>query len=296
LYSTTGFSPIWRGTFLIDDPETTFDNRLPCTVYILFIDPFNDSLHGKTMHQARNMHPIQYIRAIFLLLMVPPVTLLFSVLTWTDIVLIRKSQAKAQIFPRGWARLLCRLAGVRVRLTGTENLQPDRTYIFVGNHISQYDIFSFQGYFPHDFRWIAKKELFRIPVFGAAMRRAGLIAIDRSKSREAMKSLNQAAEQISRGTSVLIFPEGTRSINGKLQPFKTGAITLAIKAGVPVVPVGFIGSDNILPKGALLSNAGEITIRIGNPISIRDYTMRDKQLLAEHLHDQVAELLVAEDH
>jgi 1-acyl-sn-glycerol-3-phosphate acyltransferase len=248
------------------------------------------------MSQTRTLPPLQYIRAALLLLIAPLVTFLFSALVWTDLVLIRKSQVKAQIYPRMWGRVLCRLAGVRVRLTGTENLQRGRTYIFVGNHASQYDIFSFQGYFPHDFRWIAKKELFRIPVFGAAMRRAGLIAIDRSKGRDAMKSLNQAAEQISRGTSVLIFPEGTRSISGDLQPFKTGAITLAIKAGVPVVPVGFVGSYNILPKGSLLANAGEIVIRIGKPISIGGYTLRDKQLLAEHLHDRVAELLAAEDY
>lgn len=248
------------------------------------------------MPQTRTLQPLQYIRAVLLLLIAPPMTFLFSVITWTDLVLIRKSQVKAQIYPRMWGRMLCRLAGVRVRLTGTENLQEGRTYIFVGNHASQYDIFSFQGYFPHDFRWVAKKELFRIPVFGAAMRRAGLVAIDRSKGRDAMKSLNQAAQQISRGTSVLIFPEGTRSISGDLQPFKTGAIALAIKAGVPVVPIGFAGSYNILPKGRLLANAGEIVIRIGKPISIDGYTLRDKQLLAEHLHDLVAELLAADDH
>ncbi|MGW8161594.1 MAG: lysophospholipid acyltransferase family protein, partial [Desulfobulbales bacterium] len=197
---------------------------------------------------------------------------------------------------RKWGRIICQLAGVRVRLSGTKNLEKKQTYIFVANHVSQFDIFSFQGYFPHDFRWIAKKELFRIPVFGAAMRRAGLIAIDRSHSREAMRSLNRAAQQISQGTSVLIFPEGTRSTDGKLKPFKTGAITLAIKAGVPVVPIGFNGTYHVLPKGRLLANAGEIMIRIGEPISSSDYTMKDKQQLAEYLHDRVAELLVSEDH
>jgi 1-acyl-sn-glycerol-3-phosphate acyltransferase len=188
---------------------------------------------------------------------------------------------------------MCALAGVRVRVLGTENLEAGQTYIFMGNHVSQFDIFAGQGYFPHDFRWIVKKELFRIPVFGAAMRRAGLVAIDRSHGREAMKSLNAAAENINSGASVLIFPEGTRSIDGTLQPFKAGVITLAIKAGVPVVPVGFVGTYEVLPKGRLLANPGEVIIRIGRPISIQGYTMKDKHELARELHDRVAELLVS---
>ena len=242
------------------------------------------------------MKPLQYLRGALLLLVAPLLTILISAMAWTDLVLIRKSQVKVQIFPRLWARMICRLAGVRVRLVGTENLRPDRNYIFVGNHVSQFDIFSFQGFFPHDFRWIAKRELFRIPVFGAAMRRAGLISMDRARGRDALKSLNQAAERIAQGTSVLIFPEGTRSPNGELQPFKTGAITLAIKSAVPVVPIGFSGSYDILPKGGLIADSGEIVIRIGKPVPVDGFTMRDKQHLAEILHDRVAELLVAGEH
>ena len=239
------------------------------------------------------MSTIHAARAILLLILGPPLTILFSTLTWIDLVLVRRSQRNGQLFPRLWGRTMCGLAGVRVRVLGTENLEAGQTYIFMGNHVSQFDIFTFQGYSPHDFRWIVKKELFRIPVFGAAMRRAGLVAIDRSHGREAMKSLNAAAENINNGASVLIFPEGTRSIDGTLQPFKAGVITLAIKAGVPVVPVGFVGTYEVLPKGRLLANPGEVIIRIGRPISIQGYTMKDKHELARVLHDRVAELLVS---
>ncbi|MHB8790399.1 MAG: lysophospholipid acyltransferase family protein [Desulfobulbaceae bacterium] len=239
------------------------------------------------------MSPIHTARAILLLILGPPLTIIFSALAWIDLVLVRRSQRKGQLFPRLWGRTMCALAGVRVRVLGTENLEAGQTYIFMGNHVSQFDIFTFQGYSPHDFRWIVKKELFRIPVFGAAMRRAGLVAIDRSHGREAMKSLNAAAENINSGASVLIFPEGTRSIDGTLQPFKAGVITLAIKAGVPVVPVGFVGTYEVLPKGRLLVNPGEVILRIGRPISIRGYTMKDKHELARVLHDRVAELLVS---
>jgi 1-acyl-sn-glycerol-3-phosphate acyltransferase len=181
-----------------------------------------------------------------------------------------------------------------VRIEGAENLIPEQTYIFVGNHVSQFDIFSFQGYFPHDFRWIAKKELFRIPFFGPAMLRSGIVPIDRSHGREALKSLNRAAERIAGGTSVLIFPEGTRSADGRLHPFKTGAVLLAIKAGVPVIPIGFNGTYSILPKGKFLPNSGEIVIRIGSPICTDNSKPVDKQQLADHLHDRVAALLDSE--
>ena len=239
------------------------------------------------------MSLLQYIRTLLTLLLAVPVTLFFSIIILLDIFLVRRSEQKVQIFPRAWGKSICLLVGVKVRIEGAENLATDQTYIFVGNHVSQFDIFSFQGHFPHNFRWIAKKELFRIPFLGSAMLRSGIIPIDRSHGREALKSLNKAAEQISKGTSVLIFPEGTRSADGRLQPFKTGAVMLAINAGVPVIPIGFIGTYSILPKGKFLANCGEITIRIGKPISTDNYKPGDKQKLAHHLHDRVAELLDA---
>ncbi|NOX80563.1 MAG: 1-acyl-sn-glycerol-3-phosphate acyltransferase [Deltaproteobacteria bacterium] len=237
------------------------------------------------------MSPLQYTRAALVLVVTPPLTIVVSVLALLDLIFFRKSPTKALVFPRMWGRLTCRLAGVRVRIEGLENIEPDQTYIFVANHVSQFDIFTFQGYFPHDFRWIAKKELFRIPVFGTAMQRAGFISMDRTHGRAALKSLNKAAEQIAGGTSVIIFPEGTRSRDGRLHPFKTGAIMLAIKAGVPVVPIGINGTYEILPKGRLLADSGEVVIRVGTPVSTADFTSHDKQKLARHLHDRVRELL-----
>ncbi len=237
------------------------------------------------------MSPLQYIRAVLVLAVAPPLTIVVSALTLLDLTFFRKSPAKALVFPRIWGRLTCRLAGVRVRVEGLENIEADQTYIFAANHVSQFDIFTFQGYFPHDFRWIAKKELFRIPIFGTAMQRTGFIAMDRSHGREALKSLNKAAEQIAGGTSVIIFPEGTRSRDGRLHPFKTGTIMLAIKAGVPVVPVGINGTYAILPKGRLLAGSGEVVIRVGTPIPTADFTSHDKQKLARYLHDRVGELL-----
>ena len=237
------------------------------------------------------MSPLQFIRGVLALITIPPLTVVVCLGALVDVHWIRKSKSKAQQFPRIWGRLLCLIADIRVRVEGQENLDPSQTYIFVGNHASQTDIWTFQGYIPHDFRWIAKKELFAIPIFGAAMRAVDFISIDRSRGRQAVKSLNDAAVRIAEGASVLIFPEGTRSPDGHLQPFKTGAIMLAIKSGVPVVPVGFNGTHQVLPKGSLLARGGKVVLRIGTPLPTRDFKAKDKQELALKLQQQVAELL-----
>ncbi len=241
------------------------------------------------------MSPAHLIRGVCTLIVAPFLTFAVSVLSLIDLLWGRKSEVHAQIFPRYWGRILCRLAGVKVRVEGIEHIDVSQTYIFAGNHVSQYDIFSFQGYFPHDFRWIAKKELFAIPVFGRAMHRVGYIPIDRSHGRQAMKSLDEAAKRIAQGSSVLIFPEGTRSANGQLQDFKAGAVLLAIKAGVPIVPLGFNGSYEVLPKGKYLPRGGEIVIRIGQPIATDHFKSSDKQLLAGQLQEAVAALLSSHD-
>ena len=237
------------------------------------------------------MSLLHFLRGVWTLVLAPPLTFIVSALSLLDLMWFRKSEIKAQVFPRYWGRTLCRLAGVRVQVTGMEQLDPNQTYIFAGNHCSQYDIFAFQGYFPHDFRWIAKKELFRIPLFGQAMHRVGYIPIDRSHGRQALKSLDEAAKRIAAGSSVLIFPEGTRSGDGVLHEFKTGAVMLAIKAGVPIVPLGFNGSYEVLAKGTFLPRSGEITIRVGPPLATGHYKSADKQALAGELHAAVEKLL-----
>ena len=237
------------------------------------------------------MSPVHLFRGVCTLIAAPFLTFAVSVLSLVDLAWGRKSEIKAQVFPRYWGRILGWLAGVKVRVEGFEHIAPEKTYIFAANHVSQYDIFSFQGYFPHDFRWIAKKELFEVPVFGRAMHRVGYIPIDRSHGRQALKSLDEAGKRIAAGSSVLIFPEGTRSADGQLHEFKAGAVLLAIKAGVPIVPLGFNGSYEVLPKGSLLPRGGEIVIRIGQPIATDQFKSTDKAALAAQLQTAVAGLL-----
>jgi 1-acyl-sn-glycerol-3-phosphate acyltransferase len=221
----------------------------------------------------------------------PLLTLLVSIITLIWTVLFRRPADEAQVLGRFWGKTICVLSGITVKIEGLENLRPDRTYIFAANHQSQFDILTLQGYLVFNFRWLAKKELFRVPIWGAAMKRAGYIPVDRSRGRQALKSLDEAAKRIADGTSVIIFPEGTRSRDGKLQPFKAGGMVLAIKAGVEIVPVAISGTYEILPKGRLRLQPGNVLIRIGKPIPTGEYRTNQKHELALRLQKEVAGLL-----
>ncbi|MBI5556046.1 MAG: 1-acyl-sn-glycerol-3-phosphate acyltransferase [Deltaproteobacteria bacterium] len=235
------------------------------------------------------------IRGILVLILTPLLTFLTSLLAIVFLVLFKGSARKAQLFPRMWGRIILAASGVKVTVQGLENITPGRPYIFAVNHQSQFDIFAMQGYLDFDFRWLAKKELFRIPFFGRAMHLAGYIAIDRSHGREALKSLTEAAGRIASGTSVILFPEGTRSPDGKLHEFKSGGMVLAIKSGVPVVPVGICGTYEILPKGKLLAKPGHVTIRVGKPVETKGFSSGQKHELAAVIRGEVARLISMAD-
>lgn len=241
------------------------------------------------------MKPVSFLHSLLVLVLAPLSTLLVSIITLIWAVLFHRPADELQIFGRYWGKFICALSGVRVTIEGVENLAADKTFIFAANHQSQFDIFVLQGYLPFNFRWLAKKELFQIPVWGTAMKKAGYIPVDRSHGRQALRSLEEAAKFIAKGASVIIFPEGTRSRDGKLQPFKAGGMVLAIKAGVELVPVAISGTFAILPKGSLLLHPGRVVIRIGTPITTRDYRTNQKHELALLLQKKVATLLGQEN-
>lgn len=237
---------------------------------------------------------INYIRSVLILLIVVPlITLLTSFGVIIGTLILKVSTRKIKALPRWWSRTIARCSGVEVSVEGMENLEPDRPYIFAANHQSQFDIFALDGFFMVDFRWMAKKELFKIPIMGTAMRLAGSIPIDRTHGRRAMKSLAEAAMRIASGTSVVIFPEGTRTLDGCLHPFKSGAMYLAIKSGVDIVPMAIVGGFDILPKGCFLSKPGRMVIKVGKPVATSEYTQKQKQELADLLHDKVATLIAS---
>ena len=180
-----------------------------------------------------------------------------------------------------WAKMILWVCGVRGRVKGLENVETNVPRIYLTNHQSYFDIFALLAYLPVDFKFILKQELMKIPLFGFAMRRARYIGIDRENPRKAVKSINEAAKRIKNGASVVIFPEGTRSTDGRLQEFKRGGFRLAIKSGCDVVPVAIIDSRHIVPKGSLRINRGTIAISIGKPISVKEYSKKEMgQLMA----------------
>lgn len=167
---------------------------------------------------------------------------------------------------RQWGRGCLWLGGVRLRVEGREHLPADRAVVYMANHQGKFDIPVLFAGIPGQFRWLAKAELFRIPLFGLTMRTAGYIPVERGDRRQALQSMAEAAKRVAGGSSIMIFPEGTRSPDGRLLPFKKGGFILAMQAGAEIVPIAIDGSAAVLPKGRLRIHAGEIRLRIFAPV------------------------------
>ena len=203
--------------------------------------------------------------------------------------LISPGENKVHHIARIWARTLLLLSNTRVEVIGDENVLTGKPQIFMSNHQSDIDILVVLGFVPGQFRWIAKKELFKIPVFGGAMRNAGYIEIDRQNHEKALRSLDIAAQKIREGKSVMTFPEGTRSRDGAIKPFKQGMFHLAIKAGVPIVPVCIIGAGAIMPKRSLLINPGKVTMIIDKPIDVTGFHAENRAELIERVRNVICD-------
>ena len=169
-------------------------------------------------------------------------------------------------YARVWGWLIIKICGVQVTLGGSEQIEQGRPYILMANHQGAFDIFALLAYLPVDFKWVAREEIFRIPIIGWAMKAAGYISIDRQGRKKAIQSIEKAVAKIQEGTSVLVFPEGTRSPDGRIHAFKKGGFTLAVKAGVPIIPISIRGSREVLPRGSLTVSSGRIDIIVGQPI------------------------------
>jgi 1-acyl-sn-glycerol-3-phosphate acyltransferase len=192
---------------------------------------------------------------------------------------------------RLWAKSLLAFSFIRVRVEGLENLDPKASYVFVSNHESFMDIPAILSRLPFQFRFFAKKGLFRIPFLGTHLKRAGHLPVDRSNARNSLKTMNEAGRVIAeRRISLLNFPEGGRSPKG-LREFKEGPAYIAIKAGTPIVPIAIRGARLLLPMGSIHIRSGRIGLRIGWPIPTAGMKIHDRGELTRRLHDEVAELL-----
>ena len=193
---------------------------------------------------------------------------------------------------RLWARIIIRTSGVKIEVQGHGHIPGGKPVIFACNHASQLDIPIVHEALPVQFRFVVKKELFKIPLFGFALHHAGYIPIDRSGGKAALRSVQEAAERLKKGTPIVIFPEGTRSPDGRLMPFKVGGILIAIKAGCPIVPVAISGSHNVLPKGNIRVHPGRIKVTFGLPVqTVGPEGPIPKDIVTKEVWDSISAML-----
>ncbi len=194
------------------------------------------------------------------------------------------------LMARIWSRGLLMSAGARLDTRFAAPLATDRPYVFMANHQSLYDIPALIAALPGQTRFLAKRSLFQIPLFGWALKVGGFISIDRANRSSAGESFADAIRELQAGASAVVFPEGTRSRDGKLQVFQRGGFLLALKSNLPIVPVGIHGSMAVRVRDSLRIRPGRITVSCGRPIDVGEYGVRDKARLIEDVRRQVAEL------
>ena len=195
--------------------------------------------------------------------------------------------------PRLWARIALWAAGVRLVLHGGEVLRLTKPRVFAANHVSWYDIFTLLAILPR-YRFVAKAELFRIPLFGPAARRAGTIPIQRENRKAAFQAYDEAAREFRAGASVVVCPEGTRGEDYSLRPFKKGPFVLAIAAEAPIVPVVLYGTREVQRKGSFVIRSGTVHVHFLDEVPTAGLTYDDRDAVAEECWRRMAEAMERE--
>ena len=183
---------------------------------------------------------------------------------------------------RAWAWIMLTATGVGTEIRGREKIRSGQSYVIISNHQSHFDILALVIRLGIQFRWIIKRELRSVPLFGFALDKSKNIFIDRADRDKAARSIREGIRRLPPGVSVLFFAEGTRSPDGAIQPFKKGGFTTAVESGFPILPVTVNGSRKILPKGSLVFTPGSIEVVVGDPIDTHGFT-----------HDTIGELMAA---
>ena len=230
------------------------------------------------------------IRTAFIILYILPATAILSIIA-IIVSFFSRSGNSVHIVARVWSKSILFVSGIDVTVEGLANIDPSQSYIYMSNHRSNFDIPVLLGCLPIQFRWLAKAELFKIPIFGRAMRGAGYVKIDRFNRESAFKSIDQVAAKMKNGVSVMIFPEGTRSEDSNLKPFKKGGFVMAVDSGVSIVPVILDGTRSIMAKGSWRIIPGSVTLSIQKPIATTGYTRDTKDDLIKYVRSVICEVL-----
>ena len=226
------------------------------------------------------------IAAVFVTIPLSTATILVAV--------FRSTSPLIDTIVRTWGRLLVKAAGIDLHVENVDRIDPNKRYILVANHYSYLDIPCIVAAVPQPIRFMAKVSLFKIPIFGWAIGRAGFIPIDRKDRRTAVKSFDLAADRIRKGNTIVIFPEEGRSKTREMRPFQRGAFLLALKSEKTIVPIAIDSTFDVYPVGAKRVTPGRVTIRVGTPIETAGRSLRDKGALLEESRAQVATMLFGE--
>ena len=238
------------------------------------------------------MNPVSLLATLSGLIFIPIVTFVIGSACVISAVLRAKDVPGGpyDVLPRAWAKACLAVTGVRVVVHNRERGFEGAPHIFVANHMSWFDIPALGSFLPRA-KFVAKAELFRIPVFGAAMRSVGMVPIQRSNRKAAFGAYDEASRRIRDGNSVIVFPEGTRGDEYPLRPFKKGPFVLAINAGAPVVPVLIYGTREVIRRGSMLVHPETIHVHLLEPVSVEGYDYDDRDVLADRVRLRIAEAL-----
>jgi len=205
---------------------------------------------------------------------------------------VTERDALAHAIARNWAQKGLAMNGSSIQVSGIENIPLTGGLLFVANHQSNFDIPILVGHVPRDKGFIAKLELLQVPSFSRWMKYIGCIFIDRKDPRQSLTAINGAAERLKAGHSLVIFPEGTRSADGTVGPFKAGGLKLAMKARVPIVPVTISGSKNIMPKGTSLIKSASVNVIISPPLFLDEFRGMDSNQISEKVRNIIIQNLL----
>lgn len=234
------------------------------------------------------MYDVCTMRTWFVIAAIFVVTCVYSIAVMLHMALFRDRDVFFY-YARSWSRILLRLAGVRVVVEGAERLEPTERYIYIANHASLFDIPVILAFVPDNVRIMYKRELQRIPVFGWGLKMSPFIGIDRSKSREAADAIDETVRTFATGSSVAVFPEGTRSPDGRVGVFKRGAFTLAARSGRPLVPIALVGTAGILPARTKRLQPGTVRCVIMAPHRLPERAGRQDELaVMQAMHAEIA--------
>ncbi|HYK02468.1 MAG TPA: lysophospholipid acyltransferase family protein [Thermoanaerobaculia bacterium] len=207
------------------------------------------------------------------------------------VAMVRSTSPLIDRIVRLWGKLIVAAAGIELATENVERLDPAKRYILVANHYSYLDIPCIVAAIPQPIRFMAKVSLFKVPIFGWAIGRAGFIPIDRKNRRTAVKSFDLAADRIRKGNTIVVFPEEGRSRERTMRPFQRGAFLLAIKSEKTIVPLAVDSTYDVFPVGAKRVKPGRVTIRVGTPIETANLKLKAKETLLTESRTQIETML-----